>query len=56
MSIVIDYLETTYSNCCYDSHSWEVINSTMAKALEVAVTGRFQFAKGRETEVDSTPS
>jgi hypothetical protein len=43
VSIVFDYLKTTYSNCCNDAHSWQVINSSMRKALEVAVSGRFKF-------------
>lgn len=47
MSVVLDYLRSTYDNCCSEGcHSWNVINDAMRIALEVAIKGRFKFEKG----------
>jgi hypothetical protein len=46
VSVVIDYLESTYKNsCAYGGHSWQVINQAMKLALSAAIRGRFQFEK-----------
>jgi hypothetical protein len=56
VSLVIEYLKLTYSNCCYDSHSWTVINSAMQKALEICIEGRFEFSKEDFDNLSKTQS
>lgn len=46
MSGVLDYLQTVYKlSCSSGGHSWQVINSAMSDALNLAIRARFPFEK-----------